>query len=245
MPKEKFTYDNIYQDFSPFKIEIFSVNDTVYDERGLNRKGKIKATWTDQRTARELLWIEWEDKTTEVVNSIHVRKDKEKLPHSVPAGEKKEPLYNEKSPAYQDREPESIEKLRVKVPETKDLTQHVASISMITGEGEDEVEKFMIDSDIRIGTGKYIIVNNNKQIHYKYGSYRFFIENKEVRPREFFTVFPEEKKIQRYGDEHYILVWGSKYLLNKDELLQFLTEYKYPVGKVLAALEEDNEVSII
>jgi len=249
----KLNYDTPVQDYSPRPIEIFEVGGKVYDKRrGASIEGEILMVWTDVHTRKMILGVEWEDGSVEVVLSDWVVGDPVINMFDVnfigKGDEDKIPLWNEDSPAHQDREPKDLDQLNMTVPDITDLTTFVIPLSEKTGAKQDDMEKYILDSIVRYDDdGDYYFLKGDRKIRASKGNpydSSFYVNGDECRPSEFFNEKFDEKIVVGSEGFGYYLKWGDKFYLDEEDLQDFLEVAGYDVKKIISRLEEEEEVEL-
>jgi len=250
---EKYNYDTPVQDYSPMPVEVYEVGDTVYDKRrGASVEGEITLVWTDVLSRKVFIGVEWEDDTEELVLSDWIVKDPVinmfDVSYIGKGGEDKIPLWNEDSPAHQDRESKDLEQLNMKVPDTTDLTTFVIPLAEKTGSKESDMEEYILGSRVYYDKdGNYYFMKGDRKIvSNKDNPYDcvFYVRGNDCRASEFFNEKFDEKIVLGTEGFWYYLKWGDKFYLDEEDLREFLESTGYDAQNIINRLENEEEVEL-
>jgi len=217
--------------FNAYKIDVFNVGDTVYDNRNSHNIGKVVSIFRDLKTRKTYVWVKWQDGEVELCLHEWLRKDPKLTRWSPPQGtEHEQPLYNEDSPAKTKRPVKNLRQLNLKVPDIKDLSLDVVKISKLSGKTEIDVEKYLESCKIvKFQNGKKIYMKGDNYIVVDDDKVEFYRGDNYVDGIDFFKQSSSNKiTVYNQFDGTYILKWGNdEFLLERGEVEEFLKENGY------------------
>lgn len=246
-------YETPENDYSYFPIEDFKVGDTIYDKRTGNRvEGEIEAIWKDLRSRKIFLNVRWENKDAEVVLSDWIQKEPliDYFDSRFIDEKEKVRLWNEDSPFYTDREAKDLDGLALKVPDERDLTTFVYSISEKTASLEEEAEDFILNSNLRYDKENdicYFLKGNRKIV----SSYKtpeemdFYIDGNKIEAKNFFDKEYDDIIVVGMDENGYYIDWGGKYVIDSEkEIMEFVASLGFEEEEVIKIVNEDGEVEL-